>query len=112
VCGHARAARTGRTRRTEESTFFAHFRHVAVGDRLARAPGVVWFFEKDSALLICEIRRAADERQGYEFEIAEATGPKTQRFDSPSDLIANYLTEQARLIKDGWRPRADLQIVD
>jgi len=73
---------------------------------------VVWFFEKDSNLLICEIRRAANEHDGYEFEIADATGPKTQRFDSPADLIANYLTAQARLIKDGWRPRADLQIVD
>lgn len=73
---------------------------------------MVWFFERDSDLLICEIRRAADEHEGYEFEIAGATGPKTQRFDSPSALIANYLTEQARLIKDGWRPRADLQIVE
>jgi hypothetical protein len=90
----------------------AYFWSVAVGERLAHDVDVVWFFEKDSHLLICEIRRAADEQQGYEFEIAEATGPQTRRFDSPSDLIKSYLTEQARLIKDGWRPRADLQIVE
>jgi hypothetical protein len=112
VCGHARANRTDRTRRTQDLAFVVYFWQVAVGERLAQALDVVWFFEKDSDLLICEIRRAADEQLGYEFEIAEATGPKTQRFDSASDLIANYLTEQARLIKAGWRPRADLQIVD
>lgn len=112
MCARARAEHTGRTPRAWRSTLVAHFWHGAVGERLAHAAGVVWFFERDSDLLICEIRRAADEHQRYEFEIAEATGQKTQRFDSPSDLIANYLTEQARLIKDGWRPRADLQIVE
>jgi hypothetical protein len=73
---------------------------------------VVWFLEKGTELLVCEIRLAAGDQHRYEFEIADAGGPKTRQFDSPSDLIANYLTEQARLIKDGWRPRADLQIVD
>ena len=73
---------------------------------------MIWFFEKDTDLLVCEIRRAADDENGYEFEIADAGGPKTQRFDSPAELISNYLSEQARLIKEGWRPRADLQVVD
>ena len=73
---------------------------------------MVWFFEKDANLVVCEIRRGADDRGRYEFEIADAEGPKTQRFDSPSELISKYLAEQARLIKDGWRPRADLQVVD
>lgn len=73
---------------------------------------MIWFFEKDTDLLVCEIRRAADDETRYEFEIADAEGPKTQRFDSPSELISNYLSEQARLIKEGWRPRADLQVVD
>jgi hypothetical protein len=84
----------------------------AAGRFLAPRRGVVWFFEKDAELLVCEIRRAADDQNRFEFEIADSEGPKTLRFDSPSDLIANYLTEQARLIKDGWRPRADLQIVE
>lgn len=73
---------------------------------------MVWFLEKNTELLVCEIRRAADDQNRYEFEVADAEGPRTLQFDSPRDLIANYLTEQARLIKDGWRPRADLQIVD
>lgn len=82
------------------------------GDILAPHEGVIWFFEKDTDLLVCEIRRTGDDDSGYEFEIASAAGPKTTRFASPTELISTYLAEQARLIKDGWRPRADLQVVD
>ena len=74
--------------------------------------GVIWFFEKNTEVVVCEIRRAADDRARYEFKIAAAEGPKTRRFNSPSELISNYLSEQARLIKEGWRPRADLQGAD
>lgn len=73
---------------------------------------MIWFFEKDTDLVVCEIRRAADDENRYEFEIADAEGPKTQRFNSPSELITKYLSEQARLLKEGWRPRVDLQVVD
>ena len=73
---------------------------------------MIWFFEKDTDLVVCEIRRAADDASRYEFEIADAEGPKTERFDSPAELIKNYLSAQARLLQDGWRPRADLQVVD
>jgi hypothetical protein len=83
-----------------------------VGERLAVLADVIWFFERDTDLLVCEIRRAADDESRYEFEIADAAGPKTQRFDSPTELITKYLSEQTRLIKEGWRPRADLQVVD
>ena len=68
-------------------------------------PGVIWFYEKQDALLVCEIRKAEDERT-YEFEIADSQGPKTQRFESPKDLIAAYLDEESRLRAAGWRPRA------
>ena len=99
------------TARTSDDGFQPVF-----GEWRWRAPcssvGVVWFFEKDANLVVCEIRRAADDGSRYEFEIADAEGPKTQRFDSPTELISKYLAEQARLIKDGWRPRADLQVVD
>jgi hypothetical protein len=94
------------------SLFGAGFGADCVGEYLAHPLGVVWFFEKDANLVVCEIRRAADDGSRYEFEIADAEGPKTQRFDSPTELISKYLAEQARLIKDGWRPRADLQVVD
>jgi len=66
---------------------------------------MVWFLEKQDDLLVCEIRKTDDETT-YEFEIADAQGPVTHRFDSPTDLIAKYLTEQARLMADGWRPSA------
>jgi len=66
---------------------------------------VVWFYEKQDDLLVCEIRKAADEMT-YEFEIADAQGPTTHRFDSPTDLITKYLDEQSRLLAEGWRPRS------
>jgi hypothetical protein len=67
---------------------------------------MVWFFEKQDDLLVCEIRRAADNDNTYEFEIADSSGPTTHRFDSPAELIANYLRAQSRLMAQGWRPRA------
>ena len=66
---------------------------------------VVWFLEKQNDLLVCEIRKTDDESI-YEFEIADAQGPTLHRFDSPTALITNYLSEQRRLIALGWRPRA------
>lgn len=67
---------------------------------------MVWFLEKQDCLVVFEIRRAADNPADYEFEIADATGPTTQRFGSPADLISSYLTEHSRLVADGWQPRA------
>lgn len=67
---------------------------------------MIWFLEKEKDLLVCEIRRAADDDSIYEFEIAAPSGPTTHRFDSPTELIAAYLGEQSRLIAEGWRPRA------
>jgi hypothetical protein len=67
---------------------------------------VIWFLEKEEDMLVCEIRRPADAPAAYEFEIADSTGPTTHRFDSPTELIAKYLTEQSRLIAEGWKPRA------
>jgi hypothetical protein len=66
---------------------------------------VIWFLEKKDDLLVCEIRRAAG-THGYEFEIADATGPRMIRCDSSKELIAKYLAEHTRLMRDGWRPRA------
>jgi hypothetical protein len=66
---------------------------------------VIWFYEKQEEILVCEIRKA-DDRMTYEFEIADSHGPTTQRFDSPKELIAVYLSEQSRLQAEGWRPSA------
>ena len=74
---------------------------------------VIWFFERESDLVICEIRRAADDEAKFEFEIAESKGPTTRRFDTPKELIDSYLTEQTRLMAQGWRPKAgDLDVLD
>jgi len=67
---------------------------------------MIWFFERESSLIVCEIRRAADDEATFEFEVADEAGPTTHRFESPTALIAKYLDEQSRLIADGWRPRS------
>ena len=86
-----------------------HFFLVLPGPRTGSAFAddliVIWFLEKKDDLLVCEIRRAAD-ASGYEFEIADATGPKTIRCHTPQELIAKYLHEHSRLMRAGWRPRA------
>jgi hypothetical protein len=66
---------------------------------------VLWFLEKKNDVLVCEIRRAAG-TDGYEFEIADAKGPRTIHCGTPTELISKYLDEHSRLMRDGWRPRA------
>jgi len=74
---------------------------------------VIWFFAKETELVVCEIRRAADDQPGYEFEIADASGQKTEHFDSPTELITKYLSEQTRLRSEGWRPSSgNLEILE
>jgi hypothetical protein len=74
---------------------------------------MVWFFERESEVLVCEIRR--DEASTtYEFEIAGPNGPtKTLRFSSATELIDAYLEDQRQLRSAGWRPRAaDIAVLD
>ena len=66
---------------------------------------MIWFLERQDDLLVCEIRRATG-APGYEFEIADASGPNTFHCQSPQELIAKYLAMHSRLMRDGWRPRA------
>ena len=91
--------------RTRGIVELRRFPRDRAGDRLARSTGVIWFLERESELIVCEIRRAADNEETFEFEVADATGPRTRRFDSAHELIATYLGEQSRLIAQGWRPR-------
>jgi hypothetical protein len=77
----------------------------ASGLPLAAQGPVIWFLEKKNDLLVCEIRRAAGS-EGYEFEIADAEGPTTIHCQTPTELIAKYLGEHSRLMREGWRPRA------
>jgi hypothetical protein len=85
--------------------FFLGFTGEGRGSAFADKGVVIWFLEKHDDLMVCEIRRAAG-TTGYDFEIAGASGPKTIHCDSPKDLIAKYLDEHTRLMRDGWRPRA------
>jgi hypothetical protein len=67
---------------------------------------MVWFFERETETLICEIRKDAANTE-YEFEIAGSNNPSsTRRFTSPTELINAYLQDQARLRAEGWKPRA------
>jgi hypothetical protein len=66
---------------------------------------MIWFFEKNTDLMICEIRHSPD-GPAYEFEIAPAAGPpETRRFSSASELLQEYLRKQSALQAQGWRPR-------
>jgi hypothetical protein len=81
------------------------FQRGARGSAFADIPPVIWFLEKKDDLLVCEIRRAVG-TQGYEFEIADALGPRTIHCPTPKELIAQYLDAHTRLLREGWRPRA------
>ena len=66
---------------------------------------MIWFMERETELMICEIRRA-EEGPLYEFELAPPIGPThTQRYESAGQLIDEYLRAQTRLKAQGWRPR-------
>ena len=64
---------------------------------------MIWFFERESSSLRCEIRRemAGD---GYEVVVAEGAAEKVERVDSPSVLLERSQHVWAALLADGWRP--------
>jgi hypothetical protein len=67
---------------------------------------MLWFLERESEVLICEVRQAAD---GPQFELAvrkPGEPEQVERFDEPTRLIEEWLTRQRRYRELGWRPRA------
>jgi len=74
---------------------------------------MVWFFERQTDLLVCEIRHDV-EHAAYEFEVASpGAPPTTQSFSSPTELIDSYLRMQSQLRAQGWRPRAsDIAVLE
>jgi hypothetical protein len=73
---------------------------------------MIWFLERESELLICEIRRS-EESELYEFEVVCADGPpRTHQYATPSELIEHYLRTQIALQAQGWRPRiTDVEVL-
>ena len=73
---------------------------------------MIWFLERESDLLICEIRRST-EGETYEFEMAPSEGPpQTRSYTSPRELIDQYLRTQMTLKAQGWRPKVgDLEML-
>jgi hypothetical protein len=73
---------------------------------------MIWFFERESDLLICEIRRST-EGETYEFEMAPSEGPpQTRSYSSARELIDQYLRTQMTLKAQGWRPKmSDLEML-
>jgi hypothetical protein len=68
---------------------------------------MIWFLERESDLVICEIRHSTD--GAYEFETARSDRPvQTRRYASASDLIERYLQEHSALRAQGWQPRNDI----
>jgi hypothetical protein len=67
---------------------------------------MIWFLERESDLLTCEIRRTA-EGEAYEFQVSPAEGPpQTRKYTSARELIDQYLHMQMTLRAQGWRPKA------
>ena len=66
---------------------------------------MLWFLERESEVLICEVRQAGD---GPEFELAikpPGEPEQVQRFDEPTRLIEEWLARQRELHQAGWRPK-------
>lgn len=66
---------------------------------------MLWFLERHSEVLICEIRQAPD---GSQFELvisAPGMPERVERFDEPSALLERWLACQQELRVMGWRPR-------
>ncbi len=71
---------------------------------------MVWFLERDSDLLICEVRREGSQ---YAIELAPSHGPsQTRRYNSARELIAHYLHATKTLKAQGWRPKSSIEPLD
>lgn len=64
---------------------------------------MIWFFERNSANLRCEIRREMT-GDGYEVVVADGAAEKVERVESPAILIERSQRVWAALLAEGWRP--------
>ena len=74
------------------------------GAPVATSPAMVWFLERDSERMACEVRRASD--GAWEYEATSPCGESELiRFPHATPLIESYLKAQRELRRQGWRPR-------
>jgi hypothetical protein len=65
---------------------------------------MVWFLEKNTDVMACEVRRTPD--GAYEYEVTAAGGQtRVRRFDRATPFLNGYLQEQQEFRQQGWRPR-------
>ena len=68
---------------------------------------MIWFLERESDLLICEVRREGNE---YAIELSPSQGPsQMRRYGSAPELIAHYLHATRTLKAQGWRPKSSIE---
>jgi len=67
---------------------------------------MVWFLERGAQRLVCELRRN-EGVPAYVFEVAADSGVHTYRYESPSELITDYLHRLTLLCSEGWHPAVE-----
>jgi hypothetical protein len=68
---------------------------------------MVWLLERDSDILICEVRRDAE---GYAIELAPSQGPaELRRYRSARELVEHYVDATKTLKAQGWRPATHIE---
>lgn len=64
---------------------------------------MVWFFERDTTSLRCEIRREMD-GSGFELVTAAGADETVEKVDSPAVLLTRSHRVWTDLLAKGWRP--------
>ena len=64
---------------------------------------MIWFFERETERLQCEIRRAAD-TDAIELVVTGPNGPVSQQFDDPRQVLERSQVVWHNLFERGWRP--------
>jgi len=67
---------------------------------------MLWFMERESEVLVCEVRQADF---GPEFELAvrkQGEPEQIERFEEPTRLLEEWLSRLQQLRQAGWRPRS------
>jgi len=67
---------------------------------------MLWFLERESETLICEVRQA-DDADEFEFAVRAPGQPEqVERIAEPTALIEKLVRRQQQLHEEGWRPKS------